>query len=102
MHFCDRCNNVCKIYDDIAAKKVYNVCNPCNYTIELTNNCVYSKIFNKNAMGGNGSDTSGIIRFDPTLPKNNARKCTECHGNDTVFIRNSDLTLNYICKSCGV
>lgn len=101
MHFCDRCNNVCKIYDDISEKKVYNVCNGCNYTRELINPCVYSKVFNKNTNDKMISNSS-ILHFDPTLPTNNARKCTKCNGNDTVFIRNSDLTLNYICKNCGV
>lgn len=99
MHFCPHCENICKLYDDIILKKIYNVCIDCNYKNILENMNIYNKTFNNIQIKKN---ISPILHNDVTLPTNNVRICTKCSGNNTVFIRNMDLTLDYICKNCNI
>ena len=99
MHFCPTCNDICSLYDDIAEKKIFNICLHCNYKMELDNPVIYSKTYNK-IVGAKA--ISSILHHDATMPSNNVRICGQCSGNETFFIRNTDLTLDYICKTCNI
>jgi DNA-directed RNA polymerase subunit M/transcription elongation factor TFIIS len=98
MHFCPECNNICTLYDDISLKKIYNVCMHCNYKNELDNPVIYSKTFNKIKTA---TKISSILHHDAALPSSSVRTCGKCNGNDTLFIRNTDLTLDFLCKKCN-
>jgi DNA-directed RNA polymerase subunit M/transcription elongation factor TFIIS len=99
MHFCPTCNNICTLYDDISLKKIYNVCMQCNYKNELDTSIIYSKTFNKTK---NNTKISSILHHDATLPSSSVRICKKCNGNETLVIRNTDLTLDFLCKKCNV
>jgi len=99
MHFCKECRNICELFDDLIEKKLFNICNHCNYKVLVNNNTIYHKSFEPTRESL--VDNMGIIYQDLTLPKNNARVCNDCASNDIVFIRNKDLSLTYICKKCN-
>jgi DNA-directed RNA polymerase subunit M/transcription elongation factor TFIIS len=93
---CPNCDIICTLFDDISKKQIFHHCQECNEKFPA-GNIIWTKVYARKKMVNDRK----FLTQDPTLPVDNIQKCSNCGNNDNVYIRNPDLSLQYICRQCN-
>lgn len=96
MYLCFGCHNTCDLLDNIETKVLQYHCKKCNVNTPITDKVIFKRNFNKVYT----APFNKMMLCDPSLPRNLARNCDKCHGNNIVYTRNANLTLNHYCVVC--
>ena len=92
---CPNCETICVLFDDLLTKQIFHHCETCNEKFP-SGSVLWSKTF----VERQSTSLAKSIIQDPTLPVDNIHQCEKCGKNDNVCIRNTDLTIRYLCKHC--